>query len=284
MIFQSKCAEVFVPGNGDVAAATARTTQLGIGAHQDDLEFMAFSGIAECFRSETEWFGGVICTDGRGSSASGPYAGIDPAELGRIRAAEQQQAAEVGRFSFVAQLGYPSAAIRPPAGSGLVGDLAEVIGSAGARVIYTHNPADKHATHINVLVAVVEALREVPADRRPERLLGCEMWRALDWLGDGEKVVLDCSGAEHLASALNGVFDSQIAGGKRYDLAVAGRRRANATLLDSHAGDGASAVTYAMDLTPLIGADSGDLLDFTMGAVERLRTDVRTKLERALGR
>ncbi len=283
MMFRSENAEVFVPGGGDGTAAVGRTTQLGIGAHQDDLEFMAFSGIAECFRSQSEWFGGVICTDGRGSSANGPYAGIDPAELGAIRGREQRQAAEVGRFSFVAQLGYPSAAIRPPTGSGLVEDLATVIGAAGPRVIYTHNPADKHATHINVLVAVLEALREVPTDRRPDRLLGCEMWRGLDWLGDEEKVVLDCSGAEHLAAALNGVFDSQIAGGKRYDLAVAGRRRANATLLDSHAGDGAAAVTYAMDLTPLIGAATEDMVDFTLGMIDRTRESIRKQMARSLG-
>ncbi len=282
MKFRSESAEVFVPGAADEFGAVGRTTQLGIGAHQDDLEFMAFSGIATCFRSESEWFGGVICTDGRGSSAKGPYAGIDPRELGAMRVREQRQAAEVGRFSFVAQLGYPSAAISPPTGSGLAEDLATVIAAAGAQVVFTHNPADKHATHINVLVAVLEALREVPADRRPDRLLGCEMWRGLDWLLDEEKVVLDCGGAEHLAAALNGVFDSQIAGGKRYDLAVAGRRRANATLLDSHAGDGLAAATYAMDLTPLIGAETRDVVDFALGMVDRTRESIRKKLEQSL--
>ncbi len=180
MNLRSAVADVFVPEGGGVE----RTTHLGIGAHQDDLEFMAFSGIVECFRSESEGFGGVICTDGRGSSAAGPYAGIDPVELGRIRVREQRQAAEVGRFSFVAQLGYPSRAINPPMGSGLVEDLATVVRAAAPRVIYTHNPADKHATHINVLVAVLEALREVPVECRPERLLGCEMWRSLDWLAE----------------------------------------------------------------------------------------------------
>ncbi len=263
-------------------APVERTTQLGIGAHQDDLEFMAFSGIAECFRSETEWFGGVICTDGRGSSARGPYAGIDPVALGEIRMEEQRQAARMGRFSFVAQLGYPSSEISPPGGSGLVEDLVSVMGEAGARVVLTHNPADKHATHINVLVAVLAAIRELPPESRPERLLGCEMWRSLDWLSDGEKVVLDCGGAGHLAAALNGVFDSQIAGGKRYDLAVAGRRRANATLLDSHSGDGMSEVAYAMDLTPLIGAETGDVVDFALTMIDRLRADVEGKLRAAL--
>ena len=39
------------------------------------------------------------------------------------------------------------------------------------------------------------------------------------------------TGRDELAARLAAVFDSQIAGGKRYDLAEQGRRRANATLL-----------------------------------------------------
>ncbi|MGC1479410.1 MAG: PIG-L family deacetylase [Chthoniobacterales bacterium] len=282
MKFLSDDAEIFVPDARPEAEALSRTTHLGVGAHQDDLEFMAFSGIAECFRSPSKWFGGVICTDGRGSSTRGPYEGIGPTELGSIRAAEQRHAASVGRFAFVAQLGYSSPSIRPPAGSGLVEDLVAVLEAATPKTIFTHNPADKHVTHLNVLVAVLAALRELPAEKRPGQLLGCEMWRSLDWLGDEEKVLLDCSDSEHLATALNGVFDSQIAGGKRYDLAVAGRRRANATLLNSHAGDGVSAVTYAMDLTPLIGAEASDLVDFVESAVDRLRSEIGGKLREAL--
>jgi LmbE family N-acetylglucosaminyl deacetylase len=53
--------------------ALARITHLGIGAHQDDLEFMAFHGILACFRMRDDrWFGGVTCTNGAGSSRTGP--------------------------------------------------------------------------------------------------------------------------------------------------------------------------------------------------------------------
>ncbi len=38
-----------------------------------------------------------------------------------------------------------------------------------------------------------------------------------------------------------------------------------------------------MDLTPLIGAETGDLVDFTLGMIDRLRAEVRGQLERALG-
>ncbi len=274
--------DTFVPDEAPDDAAIARTTHLGVGAHQDDLEFMAFHGIAECYYSDEKWFGGIICTDGAGSSHSGPYAKIKPSELSRVRIQEQRLAASAGRYSFVTQLGYASKDIVRPLGSGLVADLAVLLGRMKLEVLYTHNPADKHETHVRVLVAVLQALREIPAIHHPARLLGCEMWRGLDWLDD--RVILDVGGHEHLAAALNGVFDSQIAGGKRYDLAIPGRRRANATLLDSHSGDTLAEATFAMDLTPLIGADTSDLVDFTMQFVDRFREDIRLKLQRSLTR
>ena len=45
-------AEVFVPDASEAASALGRTTHLGIGAHADDLEIMAFQGILECFQRE----------------------------------------------------------------------------------------------------------------------------------------------------------------------------------------------------------------------------------------
>lgn len=276
--------DLFIPDGLAEDAAIARTTHLGIGAHQDDLEFMAFHGIAECFYSTEKWFGGITCTDGAGSSHSGPYAGVSPSELSVIRMQEQRTAALAGRYSFVSQLGYPSKEISRPVGSSLVSDLVSLFGRMKPSVIYTHNPADKHETHLRVLVAVLEALREVPPAHRPAKLLGCEMWRSLDWMQDGDKVVQDLGGHGHLAAALNGLFDSQIAGGKRYDLAVAGRRQANATLLDSHSGDALTEAAFVMDLSPLIGAASSDLIDFTLGHIDRFRDDIRTKLERTLTR
>jgi len=276
--------DFYVPDGLTDDQALIRTTHLGIGAHQDDLEFMAFHGIVECFHSETKWFGGIICTDGAGSSRCGPYADVSNSQMRKVRQREQRLAAAVGRYSFVTQLGYPSKSIAAPIGSQLVNDLRTLIGQSRAQVIYTHNPADKHSTHLSVLVATLEALKAISPEQRPGRLFGCEMWRSLDWLGDAEKTILDLSGHEHLAAALNGIFDSQIAGGKRYDLAVAGRRRANATLMESHVNDTLSDVAFAMDLTPLIGADSRDLTDFTLSALNRFHENVRLKLETALFR
>jgi LmbE family N-acetylglucosaminyl deacetylase len=271
-----------VPDGTDRESALSRTTHLGIGAHQDDLEFMAFHGIAECLHSQDRWFGGIICTDGSGSSRTGPYAETSDDDLRKVRAREQRQAADIGRYSFVAQLNYPSSSITHPLGTPIVSDLRDLIASAKPDVIYTHNPADKHATHVRVVVAVLAAIQSLPPGDRPSALYGCEMWRGLDWMDDSEKVVMDVSGHGHLASALNGVFDSQIAGGKRYDLAVAGRRKANATLLDSHRGDGMTDAAFAMDLSPLIGKDPSNLVEFTLGFVNRLHRNVEDQLKRVL--
>ena len=76
------------------------------------------------------------------------------------------------------------------------------------------------------------------------------------WLPDSEKTVHDVSAHPDLATSLNRVFDSQIAGGKRYDLAVEGRRLANATFFDAHSVDEADRVQYATDLSSLISGEN----------------------------
>ena len=83
-----------------------------------------------------------------------------------------------------------------------------------------------------VALRVIEAIRRLDQAERPARLVGCEVWRALDWIVDSDKVQMNVSAHENLQFALLGVFDSQIAGGKRYDLASMGRRRANATYFE----------------------------------------------------
>ena len=126
--------------------------------------------------------------------------------------------------------------------------------------------------------------RELPREQRPQRVIGCEVWRNLDWLPDSDKVLMDVSGRENLAAALNGVFDSQIAGGKRYDAATAGRRAANATFFNSHATDKAMQLIFGMDLTPLAQDESMDIADYTCLFIEKFQADVRAKINQRLGR
>ena len=82
---------------------------------------------------------------------------------------------------------------------------------------------------------------------------------------------------------LNGVFNSQIAGGKRYDLATPGRRAGNATFFESHATDQANQWIFGMDLTPLMMDDSRDIGDYVANFIKELESDVRGKLTTRLG-
>jgi LmbE family N-acetylglucosaminyl deacetylase len=284
MKFHLPSADVFIPDGLPAEQAFARITHLGIGAHQDDLEFMAFHGILQCFHSDTEWFGGVTCTNGSGSARTGPYADFTDGKMMTVRREEQRQAAIVGRFGAMVQLDYSSEIARDATDTRLREDLCTILTAAQPRVVYTHNPTDKHETHIAVVVPVIQAIRNLPRDKRPRAVHGCEVWRDLDWLGDAEKVVHDVSGNESLAAALNGIFDSQIAGGKRYDLAVMGRRRANATFFQSHGVDRSDALAFAMDLTPLAHDDSLDIVEYVTEAIDRFRADVVAKLRSRLGK
>ena len=66
-------AEIFVPDSLAPAKALARTTHMGVAAHQDDIEIMAFDGILQCFQSDERWFTGVVVTDGAGSPRDDLY-------------------------------------------------------------------------------------------------------------------------------------------------------------------------------------------------------------------
>lgn len=272
-------ADIFIPDNKPLPAALERTTHMGIGAHQDDLEFFAAHGILECHGRNDAWFCGVTVTDGAGSARSGVYANLSDAEMVEVRRSEQRKAAFIGDYAAMIQLDYPSAMIKDRADDAPAADLHAILEVACPRVLYLHNPADKHATHIFVLARSLEAVRRLPREKRPEKIYGCEVWRDLDWLPDARKVALPVGERVNLQAALNGVFDSQISGGKRYDLAVMGRRLAHATFHESHATDKAAGLTYAIDLTPLVEDDSVSLEQFTLSLVEEFAAEVRKNFE-----
>ncbi len=145
-------------------------------------------------------------------------------------------------------------------------------------MLYTHHGMDKHTAHIGVFLAVLEATRRIDPSERPRRIYGCEVWRSLDWIPDDEKVVLDLTPHPNLSASLNGVFDSQITGGKRYDLAVEGRRRSNATFGDPLAIDSMERAAYAVDLTPLFSDDTLQPSDYFAGFVYRLSAEIQRDL------
>jgi LmbE family N-acetylglucosaminyl deacetylase len=274
---------VYVPDERPLDEALRRTTHLGIVAHPDDLEILAARGILECYEAADRWFCGVVITDGAGSARTGPYASYDDVQMRAVRREEQQEAAQLGKFGAVVMLDYTSKELREnrPA---VVGDLEAILSAMRPGVLYTHNLADRHSTHVAAALAAIEACRKVPPVAQPGRVLGGEVWRDLDWLSAADKVAEDVGGRDALAADLIAVFDSQIAGGKRYDLAVAGRRRAHATYHESHAIDAATALAYAMDLTPLVRDPGLSPVEFVEGLLDRFGGEVRNTLEQALKR
>ncbi len=277
-MFSNPASEIFVPDQEPEGEALARTTHLGVGAHQDDLEFMAAHGILECFARKDRWFTGVIVSDGAGSPRSNQYAGLDDEAMKRTRRKEQRKAAFVGEYAAQIQLAHPSSAVKDRARAAeVVTDLAAILRATRPEVVYTHNLADKHDTHVAVALRLLEACRSLPPEERPARVLGCEVWRDLDWLSDADKVAMPADEHEHLQAALMGVFDSQIAGGKRYDRATLGRRRAHATYSESHGTDRHQALIWGMDLTPLLDASS-DPSSFVAAHIRRFEADVLARI------
>ena len=282
MISLNPLARLVTPDGKTGPDAISRTTHLGIGAHQDDLEFMAFHGILACYDRTDRWFGGVTITDGRGSSRAGQFKEWTDDQIAAERIREQEAAAVIGQYSFIAQLGFGSSAVRDAQQPAVRDDLRRILEASRPEVVYLHNLADKHDTHVGCALRCIEAMRQLPQADRPKKVYGCEVWRDLDWLVDSEKTPMPISARPELARTLNEVFATQIAGGKRYDLAVLGRRTANATFSNAHSTDQESAMQWAMDLTPLIQDDSLDPVAYTVGFIDRLKADVTARIRKSL--
>ncbi len=282
MKFHLDTAEIFVPDGQDEESALARTTHLCIAAHQDDIEIMAAGPIMECFQREDKWFTGVVVTDGRGSPRSGMYEKYTGEEMRLVRFKEQRKAAIVGEYAAQIMLDHPSKVVKDGANAAPVEDIAAILNATRPQVVFTHNLADKHETHVAVALRVIAAVRSLPEKDRPQKLYGCEVWRDLDWMLDSDKCVFNLSQQGNLQAALLGVFDSQVSGGKRYDLASMARRRANATYFASHDTDRASGLSYAMDLSPLIANPELGVQAYVQGFIDRFAQDVKILITRVL--
>lgn len=279
-MFSSDAASVFVPDSVPIGDALNRTTALCFGAHQDDLEIMAYAPIVDCYGHDDKWFTGVTVTDGAGSPRSGVYAKYTDEQMKQVRAVEQNHAAAIGKYAAVVQLAHSSAAVKDTSNLAVVKDIARVIEMCGPDTVYTHNLADKHDTHVAVALRVIAAVRSLPAEKRPNKVVSLEVWRGLDWLCDDDKLPLDTAGHPNLAAALLGVFDSQIAGGKRYDLAALGRRTANATFFASHAVDNCDSMSYGLDITALIDNPALTPEEFIDAYIQKFRIEVLERIQR----
>ena len=278
-MFTQTNSEIFIPDGSDPAQALARTTHLCIAAHQDDIEIMAVEGILQGFENPEVHFTGCVVTDGHGSPRAGKFAEVSDNEMAQIRVEEQKEAARIGKYSAQVFLGYPSAEVKKTGNQALKEDLKNLIRQTRPEVLYTHNLADKHNTHVGVLMRVLEALRELEPEELPKRLIGCEVWRDLDWMPDEKKVIMDVSAQKNLQAQLVDVFVSQVQGGKNYTDAILGRRAANATFFASHATDNATGLSFGMDMTPLLLDKSLDPLEFVKAYLQEFQDSVVGLLE-----
>jgi LmbE family N-acetylglucosaminyl deacetylase len=220
----------------------------------------------------------VTVTNGSGSPRDGLYGSYTDEEMQFVRRKEQKKAAFIGEYSAHVFLDYSSSAVKDPANTHGVEDLKRIIAASRPRVIYTHNLADKQETHVATALRVISALRESPRDSRPQHLYGCEVWSDLDWLNDHDKVVFNVQAHENLAMSLVGVFDSQICGGKRYDLATMGRRHANATYFAAHGVDESTSLIFGIDLTPLIEDEQLNVGEYIDGFINRFAREVSSRI------
>lgn len=253
-----------------------RLTQLGVFAHQDDVEFIAYPGILDCFGREDEWFGAIVVTDGAGSPRNGLYAGISDEEMVVIRYKEQKKAAYVGEYGALVLLGNTSGQTNNQQNTSIAKSIENIVKETRVHTVYTHNPFDRHQTHVSVFFKTLDAIRALPEHKRPKKLLCGEMWRSLDWLSDKDKLVVDVSQKSNLSAALMGVFDSQISGGKRYDLAVDARRISNSTLDQSHVTDQTSRQMYFLDLSYLVENIDVDPIAYLKRYTDRFVSDLYT--------
>jgi len=272
-MFTNKTAEIYAPGCASPLEALPKTTDLCIGAHQDDIECMAYGPISACYGSPNRHFTGVVVTDGGGSPRSGVYADFTDEDMKKIRIAEQKTAAQIGRYLAQVFLSYKSGEVKDPTNRNLTEELKALILAASPETLYTHNLADKHDTHVAVCLHVIKALREIPPDKRPKKIVSMEVWRSLDWLCDEDKVVHDTGAYPNVSSALIGIYDSQVSGGKRYDLATQGRRLANATFFASHAVDDFQSIEFGLDITGLVNSDAAPA-EFITVYIDRFKNDV----------
>jgi LmbE family N-acetylglucosaminyl deacetylase len=274
-MWHKNTAQIFVSDQISEQQALQRTTHIAIAAHQDDIEIMAIDGILACFQQPDRWFTGVVVTNGAGSPRDNLYKDYTDLEMQRVRAKEQFKAAFLGEYSAQVLLDYTSAEVKDSWNEAPVEDLVRLFQATQPEYVYTHNLADKHPTHVAVAMRTIQALRKLPENLKPERVYGCEVWRSLEWMLDEDKVVFDVSNHENLQTSLVGVFDSQVAGGKRYDLATMGRRRANATYFASHDVDVSTGMAFAMDLTPLVLDKDMDVMRYIQSFIDRFTGDVR---------
>lgn len=260
----------------------SKTTDMCIAAHPDDIELMAYPAIYACKGRADRGFVGLVLTDGAGAASGESLRTLSPGQKAKIRAEEQRKAAELGGYLAVALLGRSSEEVKAQREE-IVAGIGDILRLCRPDRVYIHNLADKHDTHTAAAVAAIKALQALPRALRPGKVYGMEVWRSLDWLCDADKTVFDQYGDPELERGLITVFGSQIAGHKRYDDGVLGRRTANAVFLSGYEKDQAAGACYALDMTEEIFAGLSPQ-EIIGRRIDRFRADVMDRIERVCRR
>jgi len=237
------------PAFSNLEEALKEATHFAVGAHPDDLEILAGHGISECYQNPRQHFVGVVCTTGSGSPQADKT--MSAMELSELRSREQQNAAKKGEYAALVGLRLESAELKGPLNRSLVEGLKDILGVMKPQVIYTHDLADPHGTHLAVTLHLIQALRE--SSHRPQSFYGCEVWRSLGWLDHPHKCLLPVSRSQ-LISELISCHQSQLKV-KSYHLATLGRMQANATYDNAYGKNDFDFMIAAMDLLPLLADD-----------------------------
>lgn len=266
---------IYFPREKDLSGIT----DMCVAAHQDDIEIMAYGPISECYDSESRAFAGVVVTDGAGSPRAGEFANYTDEQMMQARLLEQQEAADIGRYRAAIQLGFSSAEVKDPSLKAPADKIYDLLTQIKPKYLYTHNPADKHPTHVAVALRTIDAVRRLPADSRPEKFIALEVWRSLDWLPDSDKIILNTEKYPEIAARLLTVHRSQVAGGKRYDHAAIGRRLANATFFESHDTDECVSMNFGLDLMPMITNDI-PVREYIDSYISKFKNEVDETLKR----
>jgi hypothetical protein len=196
-----------LPAASPLHVARAGHAPLRRSAHQDDIEIMAHAGICDCLEANrarkplAAWWS---------PTAPAPRALVQVLELHRradavgIRrdgATPRRRSSAATRSS--SSSAHPSADVKsggPRRGVARRPHTAIFAGACSPECRLSAQPGGQARHPRRRARRCLEALRALPPGARPRRVLGCEVWRDLDWLVDADKVALDSGRHPELAA------------------------------------------------------------------------------------
>jgi hypothetical protein len=145
-----------------------------------------------------------------------------------IRQREQEKAAVVGEYAAVVMLDRTSADVQGPGHVALVQELTDLLRAARPEVVYTHSPRTGIRRTYRWSSPPWPPAARCPPASAPRESSAARCGATSSGSPQRTRSRSDVSGRDSMGAALMGVFESQIVGGKRYDLAVPARRLAHA--------------------------------------------------------